>query len=160
MKYLVKDLAINTVEEYLSFESVKSEIEFAIKNNPGKEIHTTLIYDSGLDSATGQSDYNQLDSSGKPINYNSLLTSQFMPLQLILEVKGKRARTISKTSLYINELRHSPYSIRPLQYNYVKEDKGMLFLYYYPLNAKIRTLLGTGLNRVSCSTISRVGPKW
>ena len=113
----LKDLALNTLEEYLEFDSVQDEIQFAIENNPGKDIHTTLIYDSGLDSATGQSDYNQLDSNGDPINYNSLLTSQFMPLQLLLEVRGKRGRLVSKTSLYINELRHSPYSIRPLHYN-------------------------------------------
>ena len=115
-----KNLAILTLEEYLDLPEVKSELNFAIQSNPGKIIHTTLLFDSGLDSATGQSDYNQLNSKGEPINYNSLLTSQFMPLQLLLEIKGKRGQTISKSSLYINELRHSPYSTRPIQYNFVK----------------------------------------
>ena len=107
-----KDLVILTLEEYLDLPEVKKELNFVIESNPGKNIQTTLLYDSGLDSATGQSDYNQLDSNGKPIDYNSLLTSQFMPLWLFVEVKGNRGQTLSKSTLYMNELRHSPYSIR------------------------------------------------
>ena len=33
---------------------MQNEIKLAIKENPGKDIQTTLIYDTGLDSATGQ----------------------------------------------------------------------------------------------------------
>ena len=114
-----KNLAILTLKEYLDLPEVFKELNFIIKSNPGRDIRTTLLFDTGLDSATGQSDYHQLDSEGNPIDYSSLLTSQFMPLQLLLEIKGKRGQTLSKSSLYINELRHSPYSTRAAFINHV-----------------------------------------
>ena len=49
-----KDLAVLTIEQYLDLDIVKKQIESAIQQNPGKNIHTMLIFDTGLDSATGQ----------------------------------------------------------------------------------------------------------
>ena len=107
----MQEVAANTLDGILADKYVRSSL-LVISESCGPEsgVTATLVFKYGFDGFTGDTHYQQLDESGKPVDDSKILGSSMVDLQLVVQHGDGRTE-----SVYKNELLNSSKSIRPLR---------------------------------------------